>query len=123
MYTALTHHSHLISLQAQAVLRCNTLTETQYNAFCTVNLHAGKLAKTVESLASLRHDDLPHSVIKQIDHVVAPIQRYSELLLSGCFGNLSHNQTIHVKIILDNALDLAQLLGKHTQTAGQSKRR
>ena len=115
MYITLTQYSNIITRQAKALLHSNILglNQTQRNAFRTINLHASKLAQTVESLASLRSDDIPVYITKQIAHVVAPIQRYAELLTTDWVGQLSHDQMLHVEIILNSAIDLAHLLGGH----------
>lgn len=115
MYITLTQYSKIITTQAKALLYSNILglNQTQRNAFRTINLHATKLAQTVESLAALRSDDLPVYITKQIAHVVAPIQSYAQLLTADWVGQLSHDQMLHVEIILNSAIDLAHLLGGH----------
>lgn len=114
MHNTLNQYSNIITTQAKALLYSNILglNPTQRGAFRTINLHANRLAHIVESLSSLRDNTIPHYITKQIEHVVAPLQRYAELLTSDWVGQLSHDQTSHVEIILNSALDLAYLLSE-----------
>jgi hypothetical protein len=123
MYITLAQYSAIITTQAKALLHSNILglNQTQRSAFRTINLHAAKLAQTVESLSSMRDDNFPQYIIKQIEHIVAPIQRYAELLTTAWVGQLSHDQMLHVEIILNSALDLAHLLGgQHSDTRARA---
>ena len=112
MYPTLLQYTHIITTQSKALLRSNIigLNNTQRSAFRTINLHAEKLAQTINSLANMQDDHLPQYITKQIANLVAPIQRYAELLTSEWVGNLNHDQAMHVDIILHSALDLAELL-------------
>jgi hypothetical protein len=114
MYQALAQYTHIISTQTKALLHSNiiNLNKTQRSAFRTINLHVEKLARTVASLETAQGHGLPSYLVKQLDNLVAPIQRYAELLNTAWVGQLNHDQALHVEIILNSALDLAQLLNR-----------
>lgn len=111
MYPTLAQYTRIITTQSKALLHSNiiNLNKTQRSAFRTINLHAEKLASTINSL-NIRNDHLPMYITRQIANLVAPIQRYAELLTSKWVGNLNHDQSMHVEIILHSAIDLAELL-------------
>ena len=115
MYTTLAQYSTIITTQAKALLHSNilNLNNTQRSAFRTINLHAEKLAWTVAALERTYEDKLPGFIAQQLEHLVAPIQRYAELLNTAWVGQLNHNQAMHVEIILNSAIDLAHLLNRH----------
>jgi hypothetical protein len=115
MYTTLLQYSTIITIQAKALLHSNivNLNSTQRSAFRTINLHAEKLAWTVAALERTYEDKLPQFIATQLEHLVAPIQRYAELLTTSWVGQLNHDQSMHVDIILHSAIDLANLLNRH----------
>lgn len=115
MYTTLLQYSTIITTQAKALLHSNiiNLNNTQRSAFRTINLHAEKLAWTVAALERTYEDKIPHFITTQLEHLVAPIQRYAELLNTAWVGQLNHDQSMHVDIILNSAIDLANLLNRH----------
>ena len=94
MYTTLLQYSTIITIQAKALLHSNilNLNSTQRSAFRTINLHAEKLAWTVAALERTYEDKLPHFIATQLEHLVAPIQRYAELLNKSWVGRLNHDQ-------------------------------
>ena len=115
MYTTLLQYSTIITTQAKALLHSNiiNLNNTQRSAFRTINLHAEKLAWTVAALERTYEDKIPQFIAMQLEHLVAPIQRYAELLNTSWVGQLNHDQSMHVDIILNSAIDLAHLLNRH----------
>ena len=114
MYNTLAQYSAIITTQAKALLHSNiiNLNSTQRSAFRTINLHAEKLAWTVAALERTHEDKLPHFIATQLEHLVAPIQRYAELLNTAWVGKLNHDQSMHVEIILNSAIDLSHLLSR-----------
>jgi hypothetical protein len=122
MYNSLAQYSTIITTQAKALLHSNlvNLNKTQRSAFRTINLHAEKLAWTVAALERTYEDKLPRFIAEQLAHLVAPIQRYAELLNTPWVGKLNHDQSMHIEIILNSAIDLACLLNRQGREAQTS---